>query len=48
MKGISGVEVICAKRDQVSGPFTVEGFGEEDAQFDKRGDYSQSEFTLFD
>ena len=48
MKGISGVEVICAKRDQVSGPFTVEGFGEEDAQFDKRGDYSQGEFTLFD
>ena len=48
MRGISGVEVICAKRDQVSGPFIVEGSGEEDAQFYERGDFSQDEFTLFD
>jgi len=41
MKGISGVEVICAKRDQVSGPFMVECS-------DEGGDYSQGEFTLFD
>lgn len=48
MKGISGVEVICAKRDQVSGPFMVECSDEKDAQFYEGGDYSQGEFILFD
>ena len=43
MKGISGVEVICAKRDRVSGPFMVECSDEEGGE-----GYSQSEFTLFD
>ncbi|MED6298907.1 MAG: MBL fold metallo-hydrolase [Verrucomicrobiota bacterium] len=48
MKGISGVEVICAKRNQVSGPFMVECSDEKDAQFYEGGDYSQGEFILFD
>ena len=47
MKGISGVEVICAKRNQVSGPFMVECSDEKDAQFYEGGDYSQGEFILF-
>ena len=48
MKGISGVEVICAKRNQVSGPFMVECSDEKDAQSYEGGDYSQGEFILFD
>ena len=48
MKGISGVEVICAKRDQVSGPFMVECSAKQNAQLDEGGNYSQGEFTLFD
>lgn len=48
MKGISEVEVICAKRNQVSGPFMVECSDEKDAQFYEGGDYSQGEFILFD
>ena len=49
-KGISGVEVICAKRDQISGPFIVECSDEQGTQFHEGGGegYSQSEFTLFD
>ena len=48
MKGISGVEVICAKRDQVSGPFMVECSTKQNAELDEGGNYSQGEFTLFD
>ena len=48
MKGISGVEVICAKRDQVSGPFMVEFSTKQNAELDEGGNYSQGEFTLFD
>ena len=48
MNGISGVEVICAKRDQVSGPFMVECSTKQNAELDEGGNYSQGEFTLFD
>ena len=48
MNGISGVEVICAKRDQVSGPFMVECSTKQNAELDEGENYSQGEFTLFD
>ena len=46
-KGIRGIEITCAERDQLSGPFVMNFSNEVESEVTEGEGYAQSEFTLF-